>query len=749
MVNNNHQHRFNDDLVFHVDRDLRVTWSSRINTRSGTKDLTGKKCHEIYFGIPNPCPGCPIQTVFIAGNILHSEVSSPDGRKKFEIACYPVNGDKRNVETTVVVSRDITGFKAIIDLSREIENLKRALFRESQKPIVLIDPVTLLLYEFNDAALKFLGYSREEFAEVHLYDLEMNKTSKQVKAYIEDVVRKGQDQNETVFCTQRGELKDCELDLRRIILDGQELIYTVIHDITARKKADLALQKSEARYRSLIENSPDVIMEVDPNGDILYTNRILKGTRKEDAVGTSFLDYVPVTHHKKVRNSLSRSLIRGRNTAYEISVVTPNGTRWWSTRALPIEKDGRIDRFLMIVTDITASKRSEEALKLSEERYRNLVDNSPLPILVHRDERVIYINKMAVKLFGASNTEELYNKRILDVIHSDDKPQMERLLSQAYSPSRERLHSEFKVVTKDGSVRDVEVTSILVNFEGDTARLAILNDVTQRNKDREELMKSEQKYRYLTENMRDAVWMMDLNWNHIYISPSIEDIRGFTPQEIHELPIEKSLPPRSLENAMRLLSQALMTRGKDEQGRPLMYKFEQEEYCKDGSTVWTEVQASLVFNENDDVVAMMGITRDISEQRKIREALAKEKEVLRQSEERYRGFVDNLPIPILIHRGNRIIYMNRQALELHEAGDFGEIENLGMQDFIHDECRERISKKMLKMEKNPGEMQVSRYKLKTIRGNVIDITSQTVTVDFEGDKSRLVIFRKLASPVEA
>ena len=97
----------------------------------------------------------------------------------------------------------------------------------------------------------------------------------------------------------------------------------------------IKITKSESKYRALLEHSPDIIVEIDTQGDILFSNRVLTGMKNEDAIGTSLLDYIPVMHHKKARRALYRSLVKKRNTNFETDIVTPGGIRWWSTRVLP------------------------------------------------------------------------------------------------------------------------------------------------------------------------------------------------------------------------------------------------------------------------------------------------------------------------------------------------------------------------------------------------------------------------------
>jgi PAS domain S-box-containing protein len=163
--------------------------------------------------------------------------------------------------------------------------------------------------------------------------------------------------------------------------------------------------------------------------------------------------------------------------------------------------------------------------------------------------------------------------------------------------------------------------------------VALRRDITERKQAEEKLRESEAQYRLLADNMKDQLWLMDLNLKPTYISPSVEKSRGYTFEEIAQLPLDKHLTATSLQSAMEFFSIEMPKALAD----PTYYMtrlLDLEFYCKDGSTLWLENTFSLIWDENGKPLSLLGAGRDITERKRA------EKELLK-SEEKYRRLVEN------------------------------------------------------------------------------------------------------------
>lgn len=170
------------------------------------------------------------------------------------------------------------------------------------------------------------------------------------------------------------------------------------------------------------------------------------------------------------------------------------------------------------------------------------------------------------------------------------------------------------------------------------------------------LQQSREMYRLLAENISDVIWIYDIIENRTrYISPSVERLRGYKPEEIMAGSMKSALTPDSFQYVQKSIASRL----KDFQnGRREFYVDELEQICKDGSTVWTEVTANFQINPENGHVEIYGVSRDISEKRHAREALL-------VSEERIRQLVESAPYSIFdIHPDGTINFANAEAVNL-------------------------------------------------------------------------------------
>ncbi|MBN2051562.1 MAG: PocR ligand-binding domain-containing protein, partial [Spirochaetales bacterium] len=152
-------------------------------------------------------------------------------------------------------------------------------------------------------------------------------------------------------------------------------------------------------------------------------------------------------------------------------------------------------------------------------------------------------------------------------------------------------------------------------------KLAAINEELIGSK--KELERSEAKYRLLADNTSDTIWLMDMDLNTVYISPSVEKNWGFTLKELNKIPLESLVTGDSLNRAMALLSEALSPENLDSRNPRTHYPIEMELYRKDGSKFWSDIAFSLIFDEKGKPVNILGAGRDISERKLAEEALRK------------------------------------------------------------------------------------------------------------------------------
>jgi PAS domain S-box-containing protein len=174
-------------------------------------------------------------------------------------------------------------------------------------------------------------------------------------------------------------------------------------------------------------------------------------------------------------------------------------------------------------------------------------------------------------------------------------------------------------IAVSNSIMFQNIANLKDRLESQTAELQ--RQIAEREEAQRALQTSERQYRLLAENMKDIVWTMDIETlRFTYVSPSVELILGFTPEEQVKKTLEQMLTPESLERAARALRDTIRQErqaGTDPGGSITM---ELEQFCKNGSTTWVEVTASFLRDEKGKPVQILGVNRDITERRRRQEA---------------------------------------------------------------------------------------------------------------------------------
>ncbi len=399
-------------------------------------------------------------------------------------------------------------------------------------------------------------------------------------------------------------------------------------DITARKQAEEALRETEARYRALIEQIPAVtyISRNDRGFPLVYIS-----PQVESMLGFSpaslYEDSLLWERHMhpkdidRARLEFEAGLASGRRFSTEYRIVTPDGRELWvRDESVPLpDEAGRTAEIQGVIFDITERKRAEEAIRESEDRYRSLVEASPDAILVHSDGRLVFANQAAASLLGAEMAEELIGRPVFDIVHPDHREIVEqRLLAQAHGERAPLIEERF--VRLDGSIIDVEVAGIPVTYRGNPAGQIVVRDVTRRKEAERQLREAEDRYRTLVEHIPAVTYIWDSTREGAappYISPQLEPLLGFTPEEFttERGPWSTRMHPEDRE---RVLAETART---DETGEPFACEYRM--LARDGREVWVRDEAEVVSrDEQGRPQFWQGMMFDITERKRAEEERA-------------------------------------------------------------------------------------------------------------------------------
>jgi len=432
------------------------------------------------------------------------EEAMSEGADGLEILFQSKNGEPFWVQITSMPIRrqgeldhylsnwvNITGRKRVEEELREKEE-RLSTFMESATDGFTLWDSELSLVEINKVAIASFppGTKKEDVMGKNLRDLlPGDGETGRIKQYLE-VIKTGEPflAEDVVPHPIFGFIK---VDVRAFkVGDGLGI---VARDVTERNQVEEALQESEERFRSLVENAPYMIIISDREGKILFINYTTSGYSVEDTIGTSLYDYISVEHHDEVRRSVNGVFECGEPAAYEITGAGPDGTTsWYSTRLGPIKRDGHVIAVTHIASDITEHKQADEKLRESEEKIR-LIFEAVTDAIVFSDleGHIIDENEAALRIQGYSRVEEVIGKNGFDFIAEEDRA---RAIQSGMKTAVEGYGyiSDVKFVSKDGREWITEGTASLVRDASGTpiGFVSSTRDITERKKAEEELLRA-------------------------------------------------------------------------------------------------------------------------------------------------------------------------------------------------------------------------------------------------------------------
>jgi len=543
-----------------------------------------------------------------------------------------------------VTMRDITERSKMEEALKTSEDKYRKLFEAEMDAIFLIDIEDGQIIEANPAASTIYGYSHDELLKLKNTDLsaEPEKTYSAMKQKQGLVpIRNHRKKNGTVFSV--------ELSAGFTIFNGKNVQIVTARDITERIEMQKALKESESKYKTLVENSLDGILIIRDN-KILFANltlcRMLDYNDSELYTIPSVNIIHPDDRHKAFDIAEKRKS-GDFSTFNEIfRMLTKKGeTKECDTSSTLIEYDGSWASFFT-VHDITESKRMQNALKESEEKYRMLVENSQDGICITQDNKFRFVNQAMCKMLGYTDIE-LYEMPGEQVLPVAEKERILKIHNERMEGKIPKLNYNMNLLGKDGNIVEVEAQSTTFEFEGRLAGFFTLHNITHSKKIQAALRESEEKYRTLVENSQDGICIVQ-NGEFKYVNKSLCMMLGYTAGDLTGMGLMDIIEETDMEEVINLL------KNRNKEADSLMsytVKFKR----KDGRIIDAAVESSTT--EYEGKPASFDTIHDITESKRIQAALI-------ESETKYRELVETTnSIIIKWDKEFRISFINEFGLK--------------------------------------------------------------------------------------
>ncbi|HEY5657967.1 MAG TPA: PAS domain S-box protein, partial [Myxococcota bacterium] len=264
-------------------------------------------------------------------------------------------------------------------------------------------------------------------------------------------------------------------DMRAVLLS---------RDITPSKRLEQNLRASRERFRLISDNAYDMIAEYDMSENLLYANdrtREVLGYASEDLQGHPPHFYVHPEDLVATRSAFA-SVRSGETTR---AIVTYRGGRhdgtwcWIEANICAVTPLDGEPRLLVIARDVSQHVEAEQRLRESEERYRRLVESSPVGILVIQGRQIVFSNQSGAEICGAHEPGEMIGTDLFDLVETSDAEALAAQLERARDRMPAADTMEVRVCGLDGRIREVIGTGRMISYRAAPAYQAIVRDITE------------------------------------------------------------------------------------------------------------------------------------------------------------------------------------------------------------------------------------------------------------------------------
>lgn len=398
------------------------------------------------------------------------------------------------------ITRDITERKQTEDALKESEEKTRTFMETASDLMNILDEDGNISYA-NEAMARTLGYSKEEMLGMHYTQFVKEEVfEKDSKLSWQEAVARGKFDADSIWITKDG--KDIYGELKIVVIHDSDGGFigcrSIFRDITERKQAEEALQKSEENLKTYLENAPDGIYINDIKGTFLYGNKKaeeIMGYKREELIGKSFLKLKILQRKHLVKAGKLLVLnAMGRTTGPdEFELVRKDGNRISvEINTTPIKQ---MERTVVIglVRDITERKKAEEALRESEEKFSKVFSSSPDPIAITNLKTGIIVeaNEGFARMTGFSREETIgrTGEELKLWVNSEERARVFKVLQQ----QGQVQNVPVKYHTRSGQIRDCLFSASVINIGDEPHMIAASKDITERKQMEEALQEKNER----------------------------------------------------------------------------------------------------------------------------------------------------------------------------------------------------------------------------------------------------------------
>ncbi len=482
-------------------------------------------------------------------------------------------------------------------------------------------------FEINDCWLEIIGYTCKELKPFsygdfksfcHPEDLKtledaFENTLKNINNEFAIDIRLKHKSGEWIWVHNTGKVFKYNEDGKPLILLG------ILKDVSFRKV-------HEEQFRAIFENNATPTAIINYDTTVLLVNEAfckMSAYSKEEAIGKKWTDYISEDEYERVKKINEESIknISNSPSSFQLSFIKKDGsTSYGLVHLSKIKSDNKM---VVSFLDITKQRIAELALQKSEMRLKKAqvvahLGNWELDLKTNK----IWLSDEAVNIYGLEQNKFKYHiDELLGLMLKKDNLPLVRSFKEIINLKYQNTEGYRIKRSNDGEIREINsIADVVYSPEGEPVKIiGIIHDVTEQRKIVRALSQSEEKYRLITENASDVIWVMDFKVKKFtYMSPAIVSLTGFSVEEAMSIDLKSKTIKPTDKKIINQLEKDYLVFKKDNKNN--FFIDEVQQLCKDGKVVWIEISSKFKYSKGGNL-EVIGVSRSIDERKKMEAAI--------------------------------------------------------------------------------------------------------------------------------